>query len=1127
MAKLSTLVDLFDGSAVNTAVWNNSSTAPGMTLDTALDRVKLLCQATYQTLSALGPFDATDSSFYARITPAPVGAGTTQTIMRFGVDANNRVTYYTDGGGILTARVTNAGVNTNVVIGTYDPYAHAWWRLRESGGNILFDTSPDGWTWTNRASIAHTWSTAAVFATFLCGYYGSEAAGMAGYVDHVNTTTSAPGQLNLNWPLVEDGWGPYWNANAGATPTDRYVEVTKRTRGTVSVSRGSQYELDQVRSGEASLSLANVDAALDPLNTSGPWSGHIAPYQPYRRRAQWPPTRNILTQVQATGGDLGGYALGTIPDAARLTWPLGAGTIAASATAWQGARVFNFTVPVSTAANAVIVQTAEPAVEPGAAYTHTVRVRNVATSGTLQVKPYIAWYTAGSSTPTYVDGSTVGLVGSASATWTTFTVSATAPANAAGVEIGLRVATLSAATAQVQVDGWQLEKAATATDWTCPGVWFPVYGGFMERWPSAWDMAGTYGKVAPNAVDTLALLSQQPLDAPLTMEINSHSPRFLFMLDDPSGSTTVADATGNFQPAPLAISKQGAGSFTFGAAITAASAAGTYTGSTGTVAAVDNANPGSNTNSAATFLALHQAGITGPANPSGTWTRMIAFRYTGGSNPTDTAELWTSLSAGDSGWRLSITSSGQVSIFMVGGGSSPVGSSRTGGTAVADGNWHLVIVSYSHDASDLILSVDGVSVTHGINTAIEPVGLVSDTVGSLADVVRGNSTRRNFKGNLSYICEFPTALDTTDMANLYAAWKSACAGESTDARYARILRYAGYSGASSLQSGVTTNMGPAAIEGQDAVSALQRVVDTEGGAHYVARDGTITFRSRGARYNALTPAYVFGERTDLGEWPYEDCAMDYDSTHLSNQVTVTQEGTSQTFYARDDDSVTAYFPRPMSRALNSADAEECHDAANYLLSRYRQPAMRVSSLKLHPSANPGLWPVCLALELGTRVRVMRRPPGAPTVQVECFIENLQWEFGDNGDAWLVLQCSPADLTAYAVFAAWHTTLTSTIASGVTSITVNASADNTNPLAAQLAPGQQLTLGHGTANTETVTVLTVGTTSPGWTTATITLTAATTKSHTAGDVVCEPLPSGTTDPATWDAVAAFDSVAFAY
>jgi hypothetical protein len=323
-------------------------------------------------------------------------------------------------------------------------------------------------------------------------------------------------------------------------------------------------------------------------------------------------------------------------------------------------------------------------------------------------------------------------------------------------------------------------------------------------------------------------------------------------------------------------------------------------------------------------------------------------------------------------------------------------------------------------------------------------------------------------------------------------------------------------------------MGPAAIDGQDTVSALQAVVDTEGGAHYVDRAGNVVFKSRSARYNATTPMYIFGENAASGEWPYEDVTLDYDSTHLSNQVTVTQEGTSQAFYAQDSTSISNFFPRTMSRTVNSSSALECQDAASYLLSRYKSPATRVSSIKLHPSANPAMWPVCLALELGTRVRVMRRAPNVPATQVECFVENIVWDFGDNGEAFQTLQCSPADLTPYAVFASWHTTLNAAVSVGASTITVNASADTTNTLATQLAPGQSLALSMGdSVHQETVTVQSVGATSPGWTTAVITLTTTTTHTHAIGDIVREPLPTGVTDPTTWDAVSAFDATAFAY
>lgn len=37
---------------------------------------------------------------------------------------------------------------------TYDPVNHAWFKIEETGGNVIFSTSPDGHTWTQRRSIA-------------------------------------------------------------------------------------------------------------------------------------------------------------------------------------------------------------------------------------------------------------------------------------------------------------------------------------------------------------------------------------------------------------------------------------------------------------------------------------------------------------------------------------------------------------------------------------------------------------------------------------------------------------------------------------------------------------------------------------------------------------------------------------------------------------------------------------------------------------------------------------------------------------------------------------------------------------------------------------------------------------
>ncbi len=46
---------------------------------------------------------------------------------------------------------------------TYNATTHAFLRLRETGGNLYWDTSPDGTTWTNRRTLATpAWITAAV-----------------------------------------------------------------------------------------------------------------------------------------------------------------------------------------------------------------------------------------------------------------------------------------------------------------------------------------------------------------------------------------------------------------------------------------------------------------------------------------------------------------------------------------------------------------------------------------------------------------------------------------------------------------------------------------------------------------------------------------------------------------------------------------------------------------------------------------------------------------------------------------------------------------------------------------------------------------------------------------------------
>ncbi|HET9599846.1 MAG TPA: hypothetical protein VFP65_30000 [Anaeromyxobacteraceae bacterium] len=55
--------------------------------------------------------------------------------------------------GVLYALHTLAGDARLLAAAPYDPSAHAFWRLREASGTVLWETSPDGIAWAPLAAL--------------------------------------------------------------------------------------------------------------------------------------------------------------------------------------------------------------------------------------------------------------------------------------------------------------------------------------------------------------------------------------------------------------------------------------------------------------------------------------------------------------------------------------------------------------------------------------------------------------------------------------------------------------------------------------------------------------------------------------------------------------------------------------------------------------------------------------------------------------------------------------------------------------------------------------------------------------------------------------------------------------
>ncbi|MFD9069174.1 hypothetical protein [Streptomyces lasiicapitis] len=90
---------------------------------------------------------------------------------------------------------------------TYNSSTHAWLRIRETGGNVLWDTSTDGSTWTNRRTLATpAWVTNSVnaVAVELLSWRNNGTTNYAEF-DNFNTAASSAAVHFMSASLTADG----------------------------------------------------------------------------------------------------------------------------------------------------------------------------------------------------------------------------------------------------------------------------------------------------------------------------------------------------------------------------------------------------------------------------------------------------------------------------------------------------------------------------------------------------------------------------------------------------------------------------------------------------------------------------------------------------------------------------------------------------------------------------------------------------------------------------------------------------------------------------------------------------------------------------------------------------------
>jgi hypothetical protein len=114
-------------------------------------------------------YDLTDDALAFAILAAPADP----TFVTFGElvtpDQVNRIDVRISDGTVRMRQVSGGSAVTSSSI-DYDPVAHRHWRLREAGGRVFWDTSPDGASWTNRAAADLQVEVTAMFFTLAGGH---------------------------------------------------------------------------------------------------------------------------------------------------------------------------------------------------------------------------------------------------------------------------------------------------------------------------------------------------------------------------------------------------------------------------------------------------------------------------------------------------------------------------------------------------------------------------------------------------------------------------------------------------------------------------------------------------------------------------------------------------------------------------------------------------------------------------------------------------------------------------------------------------------------------------------------------------------------------------------------------
>lgn len=156
--KMALLQDPFNQNTLNSAKWVQTTLGSAtISYDATGATISYPSSSTSSTdgdLTSAHIYDLTGSMAYVHVLAVPSAATSADAELRLEIDGSNYLRWVYEAG-TLYAQYNVAGSKTTLFSVAYSSSTHAYWRIREASGTIFWDTSTDGITWTNRASVAN------------------------------------------------------------------------------------------------------------------------------------------------------------------------------------------------------------------------------------------------------------------------------------------------------------------------------------------------------------------------------------------------------------------------------------------------------------------------------------------------------------------------------------------------------------------------------------------------------------------------------------------------------------------------------------------------------------------------------------------------------------------------------------------------------------------------------------------------------------------------------------------------------------------------------------------------------------------------------------------------------------